>query len=110
MSDLRFPTASSGARRRPRTRSKAATGTTTGGRWSTRRTSACVEPSGDACDTSTATPRTSRSCRELGFGAYRFSIEWSRIEPEDGEFSPAALDHYRRMIAACHEQRRANPS
>ena len=41
---------------------------------------------------------------QLGFGAYRFSIEWSRIEPEDGEFSAAALDHYRRMIAACHEQ------
>ena len=34
-----------------------------------------------------------------GFGAYRFSIEWARIEPEEGFFSTAALDHYRRMIA-----------
>ncbi len=39
----------------------------------------------------------------LGFNAYRFSIEWSRIEPEEGEFSRAALDHYRRMMAACLE-------
>jgi len=30
-------------------------------------------------------------------------LEWSRIEPEEGEFSLAALDHYRRMLAACHE-------
>ena len=40
---------------------------------------------------------------DLGFGAYRFSLEWSRIEPAEGEFSVAALDHYRRMLAACHE-------
>ena len=39
----------------------------------------------------------------LGFNTYRFSIEWARIEPEAGEFSRAALDHYRRVLAACHE-------
>ncbi len=30
-------------------------------------------------------------------------MEWSRIEPEEGEFSTAALDHYRRMIATTRE-------
>src|SRR5216117_545909 len=40
---------------------------------------------------------------ELGFTLYRFSLEWSRIEPEEGEFSLAQLDHYRRMLATCHE-------
>ena len=49
--------------------------------------------------TSGATPPTSRCSPSLGFGAYRFSLEWSRIEPDDGEFSIAALDHYRRMCA-----------
>ena len=39
----------------------------------------------------------------LGFNTYRFSIEWARIEPEEGEFSVAELEHYRRMLAACHE-------
>ncbi len=39
----------------------------------------------------------------LGFGSYRFSVEWSRIEPEPGEFSHQALDHYRRMVACCRE-------
>ena len=40
---------------------------------------------------------------DLGLGSYRFSLEWSRIEPEEGEFSLVALDHYRRMAATCHE-------
>ena len=40
----------------------------------------------------------------MGLGAYRFSLEWSRIEPAEGEFSIAALDHYRRMCAACRER------
>lgn len=39
----------------------------------------------------------------LGFDNYRFSIEWSRVEPEEGEFSINALDHYRRMVDSCCE-------
>ena len=66
--------------------------------------SPCQEPSGDCCDSYHRYPDDIALVRDLGLGAYRFSIEWSRIEPEDGEFSRAALDHYRRMLAACHEQ------
>ena len=39
----------------------------------------------------------------LDLGAYRFSLEWSRIEPQKGYFARAALDHYRRMIGTCPE-------
>ena len=35
---------------------------------------------------------------ELGLNAYRFSLEWSRMEPEPRFYSLAALDHYGRMI------------
>ena len=63
----------------------------------------CHEPSGDATDSYHRYRDDIALVRDSGFGSYRFSIEWSRIEPEDGEFSIAALDHYRRMIAACHE-------
>jgi len=61
----------------------------------------CREPSGDACDHFTRYPGDLDLLAELGFTAYRFSLEWSRIEPEDGELSQAALDHYRRMCDAC---------
>jgi beta-glucosidase len=71
--------------------------------WEHDPESPCTEPSGDACDHYHRFPDDLRLLRDLGFGAYRFSLEWSRIEPEDGEFSRVALDHYRRMCATCHE-------
>ncbi|HEY9856162.1 MAG TPA: family 1 glycosylhydrolase [Stenomitos sp.] len=36
----------------------------------------------------------------LGCNAFRTSIEWSRIEPEEGRFDPEALRHYREMLVA----------
>lgn len=39
--------------------------------------------------------------RELGHTAHRFSLEWARIEPEDGQFDDAAIEHYRDVIRAC---------
>jgi beta-glucosidase len=63
-----------------------------------------TEPSGDACDHYHLYPRDIALLKQLGFNTYRFSIEWARIEPEKGFFSSAALDHYRRMIAACLAQ------
>lgn len=62
-----------------------------------------TEPSGDACDHYHRYPEDIATMADLGFNAYRFSLEWSRIEPEPGYFSRAALDHYRRMIGACLE-------
>lgn len=35
---------------------------------------------------------------ELHLDAYRFSIEWSRIEPEKGNYDQEAIEHYRRML------------
>lgn len=36
--------------------------------------------------------------QQLGINSYRFSLEWSRIEPRPGEFDAKAIDHYRAMI------------
>ena len=35
---------------------------------------------------------------------YRFSIEWSRIEPEDGEISIASLERYRRQCEGLRDR------
>ncbi len=61
------------------------------------------EPSGDSCDHYHLYPRDISLLADLGFNAYRFSLEWARIEPEEGFFSRAELEHYRRMLAACRE-------
>jgi beta-glucosidase len=71
--------------------------------WEHNPESPCVEPSGDACDHWSRYPDDIALLASLGFGTYRFSIEWSRIEPEDGEFSQAALEHYRRVLGTCHD-------
>jgi beta-glucosidase len=63
----------------------------------------CAAPSGDACDSWHRWPDDLALLASLGFGAYRFSIEWSRIEPAEGEWSVAALDHYRRQCAAARD-------
>jgi beta-glucosidase len=61
------------------------------------------EPSGDACDFYHRYREDVEMLAGVGLNAFRFSIEWARIEPADGEFSRAALDHYRRMLQACRE-------
>ena len=35
--------------------------------------------------------------------AHRFSIEWSRVEPESGRFDRAALAHYAEVVRTCRE-------
>lgn len=40
----------------------------------------------------------------MGLNAFRFSLEWSRIEPRPGQYDQAAIDHYRKMIDAAHSR------
>ena len=63
-----------------------------------------VEPSGDACDSYHRWREDLDLVAGAGLNTYRFSLEWSRIEPAEGEFSRAALDHYRRMVDGARER------
>ena len=54
--------------------------------------------SGDALDSYHRYAEDMHLLADAGFNAYRFSIEWARIEPSRGRFSRAELAHYRRMI------------
>ncbi|CAI7976522.1 Glycoside hydrolase family 1 [Frankia sp. Hr75.2] len=67
------------------------------------KNSTFTEPSGDACDHYHRYPEDIATLAGLGLNAYRFGVEWARIEPEEGYFSRAALDHYRRMVGTCLE-------
>lgn len=38
-----------------------------------------------------------------GLNAYRFSLEWARIEPKEGVFDARETAHYRDMIQCCYD-------
>jgi beta-glucosidase len=63
-----------------------------------------VESSGDACDSWHRWSEDLDLVAGAGLDTYRFSLEWSRIEPAEGEFSRAALDHYRRIVDGCRDR------
>ncbi|MBM3256214.1 MAG: glycoside hydrolase family 1 protein [Candidatus Moranbacteria bacterium] len=56
--------------------------------------------SGNACDHYNRYEEDFDIARSLGHNAHRFSIEWSRIEPKEGEFNEEEIDHYRKVIKA----------
>lgn len=68
--------------------------------WEHTEGSGCAEPSGDACDSWNRWSDDVALVADLGLGLYRFSLEWSRIEPAEGEISRAALAHYRTQCEA----------
>lgn len=63
--------------------------------------SAFAEPSGDADNSFMLWEEDLDLVKRIGLNSYRFSLEWARIEPEQGFISIAMLDHYKRIIAAC---------
>ncbi|SNT01473.1 aryl-beta-glucosidase [Sphingomonas laterariae] len=60
-----------------------------------------AERSADACDHYHRFDDDIALLARLGLNSYRFSIEWARVEPEEGLFSPAMLAHYGRMLDSC---------
>ena len=66
--------------------------------WAREQLMPGMERSGDACDGYHRYAEDMRLLAEAGLNAYRFGVEWARIEPAPGHFSQAELAHYRRMI------------
>ena len=60
-----------------------------------------VEPSADAVDHYNRYEEDIRYLVGVGLNCYRFSIEWARIEPAEGQFDEAEVEHYRKMIRFC---------
>ena len=62
-----------------------------------------VEPSADAVDHYNRYEEDIKLLADAGLNCYRFSIEWARIEPVEGKFDEAEVEHYRKMIRFCKE-------
>ncbi|MWA16162.1 family 1 glycosylhydrolase [Streptomyces sp. BA2] len=59
------------------------------------------EPSGPACRGYQQWESDLDLVAGLGLNAFRFSVEWARVEPERGVVSAEALDHYEQMVDGC---------
>ncbi|MBI5045727.1 MAG: glycoside hydrolase family 1 protein [Candidatus Niyogibacteria bacterium] len=60
--------------------------------------------SGAACDHYNRYEKDFDLARSLGHNCHRFSIEWSRVEPQEGIFDEKELAHYREVILALRER------
>ena len=60
-----------------------------------------TERSGDAVDHYNKYGEDIRLLASAGCNAYRFSIEWARIEPEEGVYDERELEHYRKVLDCC---------
>lgn len=61
--------------------------------------------SGDAADHYNRFHEDFDILQKLGCNAYRFSVEWSRVEPEPDKYDEAALDHYADMVSELKKRR-----
>ncbi|RFA08214.1 beta-glucosidase [Subtercola boreus] len=59
------------------------------------------DPSGRACNSWELWQTDLDLAAGMGLNAFRFSVEWARIEPSPGEFSEEALAHYEALIDGC---------
>jgi beta-glucosidase len=71
--------------------------------WEHAGSSPAVESSGDGIDQFHRYGEDFALLASLGQQAHRISLEWWRIEPEPGEWSRSALEHYRRVLGALAE-------
>jgi beta-glucosidase len=60
--------------------------------------------SGRACDHYNRFENDFDLAKNGGHNAHRFSIEWSRIEPEEGKFDQREIEHYRKVLLALRER------
>lgn len=60
--------------------------------------------SGKACDSYNRYREDLDIAKSLGHNIHRFSIEWSRIEPEEGKFDFNAMNHYVGLVKALKDR------
>jgi beta-glucosidase len=61
-------------------------------------------PSDKACDSYRLYRQDADLLEQLGHQGYRMSIEWSRIEPAEGEWNKDALEHYIDLLGTLNEK------
>jgi beta-glucosidase len=72
--------------------------------WANEQANPPENRSGMACNSYELWEEDVALACQCGLQAFRTSVEWSRIEPREGEFCPEALEHYVRFFASLQEK------
>lgn len=68
--------------------------------WAKAAQEGLVPKCGIACDHYVRYEADFDIAQSLGHNAHRLSIEWARIEPEEGSFNEEEIEHYRKVLVA----------
>lgn len=71
--------------------------------WADAARSGRVVPAGSATDHYNRYEEDFKIAKSLGHNCHRISIEWSRIEPEEGQFDLEEIEHYKKVLQSMHE-------
>jgi len=61
-------------------------------------------PAGKACDHYNRYEEDFELVQQLNQNAHRFSLEWSRIEPEEGVFDEKEIEHYKNVLQSLKQK------
>jgi len=64
-----------------------------------------IEVAGEASDHYNSFKEDLDIAKSLNHNAFRFSIEWARIEPQEGRFNKDELEHYRQVLQEIRKRR-----
>lgn len=72
--------------------------------WEWEKRVGLKEPSGQACRHYELYREDFDLAKNLNHNTHRLSIEWARVEPQEGQFSSREIGHYRDVILALRER------
>lgn len=71
--------------------------------WAEAAKNGRVVPAGTGVDHYNLYDQDFALAQSLGHNCHRISIEWARIEPEEGKFNLEEIEHYKKVLQSMHE-------
>ncbi len=72
--------------------------------WAWEKKGGGTKPSGIACDHYKRFEEDFELAKKLNHNAHRLSIEWSRIEPEEGQWDEEVVKHYQEVLQSLKDK------
>ncbi|OGE35492.1 hypothetical protein A3C32_03515 [Candidatus Daviesbacteria bacterium RIFCSPHIGHO2_02_FULL_41_14] len=63
-----------------------------------------INRSGQAADQYNRFEEDFKLAKDLGHNSHRLSLEWSRIEPKEGEFNQVEIEHYKNVLKSLKDK------